>query len=414
MASQPQIHVFNKGDYSSHRLVTLPPTKLEPLSPSSLRLRTKILGLTTNNLTYANMGFALGWWDTYPIPSSASSPFNDRDTYATVAGWGYAEVVESSYPGVEKGASVFGYVHVGSGTWDVSVSDAESGLEGQVLVTSPHRAHLWTIYNRLQILPPLAQLEKERGRETLGWDALMQVLFGTGYNLSTYGFAWSDALRIHPSGEGAWNVEEARLDGAVCVVLNGGGKTGMGFAYAARHNRPKEQQPTTIIGVGSEKSKPLLEKCGFYDDVLLSGDAAKVAQLVKQTAPRKVVLLDFGARPGVFAAYTEALEDAGAPLARFFVGGDNRPAKPQDLMKARGERGEGVQVNANTLREKGIEVGRQKYFEDFDRAWEGFVHQGAIKGTKLVWGEGMEGWESGWEAFCNDKVGGNEGLVYTL
>ncbi|KAF9731361.1 hypothetical protein PMIN01_10378 [Paraphaeosphaeria minitans] len=413
MASETQIHVFDKGNYSNHRLVTLPPTQPEPLPPSSLRLKTKILGLTTNNLTYANMGFALGWWDTYPIPPTAAAPFHDRDTYATVAGWGYAEVVESTFPGAKAGDSVFGYVHVGSGTWDVSGSG--SGLEdGQVLVTSAHRAHLWKIYNRLQVLPPLRQLERDHGRDKLGWDALMQVLFGTGYNLSTYGFAWEDGARIHPSGEGAWSAEEAKLAGAVVVVLNAGGKTGMGFAYAARHGRPQDQQPTTIIGVGSESSKALLEACGFYDEVLLNGDAPKVAELVGKASPGKVALLDFGARPGVFAAYTGALQDTGVPLARFFVGGDNRPAKPQDLMKARGERGEGIQVNANTLREKGIDVGGQKYFEGFDKAWEGFVRQGAIKGTNLVWGEGMEGWARGWEAFCKDEVRGGEGLVYTL
>lgn len=410
MPSPPQIHVFKKGNYTTHHLVTLPPPTPHPLPPSSLRLRTKILGLTTNNLTYANSGFALGWWDTYPIPASAPAPYADRDVYATIAAWGYAEVLETTFPGVEAGAGVFGYVHVGSGEWEVEVCDAGIGVGGQVVVTSAHRKHLWRIYNRVTVVEGLA----ERGRERLGWDALMGVLFGTGYNLSTYGFAWEEGRRIHPMGVGAWSEEDARLDGAVVVVVNGGGKTAMGFAYAVRHARPEAQRPIKIVGVGSEASRSLLGACGFYDEVLLNGDAGKVVGVVEREKPRKVVLLDFGGRPGVMAAYTEALEGAGAPLARFFVGGDNRPATAERLMKASGERGEGCQVNADALREKGIAVGGQKYFEDFEKAWNDFVQQGAIKGMKLVWGEGMEGWAKGWEAFCKDEVRGDEGMVFTL
>lgn len=412
MAQSSVIHVFDQGDYSKHRLVTIPPTDPQPLSPSSLRLRTRILGQTTNNLTYANLGFALGWWDVYPIPENTPAPYNDRSKYATIAGWGYADVLESTVPDVSTGSSVYGYLHVGTGTWDVSIE--QTGMTNQILVTSPHRQHLWKIYNRLSVHPSLEKLEKGNGQDVLGWDALMTALFGTSYNLSTFGFAWDDNLRIHPMGEGEWSAEDANIDNALVVVLNASGKTGMSFAYALRHARPKAHQPRTIVGVGSDKSRPLLEQSGFYDEVLLNGDAERVKELVEKEKPRKVVLLDFGARPGAMASYTETLSSTGVPLARFFVGGDNRPAKPSDLMQARGERGEGVQVNANTLREKGIEVGGEKYFTDFDKAWGGFVKQGAIKGTKLVWNEGMEGWEKGWEAFCKDEVRSDEGRVYRL
>ena len=215
-------------------------------------------------------------------------------------------------------------------------------------------------------------------------------------------------------GEGAWSAEDASLTDALVVVLNGSGKTGMSFAYALRHARPRAHQPRGVVGVCSSKSQTLLEKCGFYDEVLLNDDAEKVKELVEKKRPSKVALLDFGARAGVLEAYTSALSSAGVPLARFFIGGDNSPAKPEDIMKARGQMGEGVQVNANVLREKGIEVGGERYFVDFDKAWEGFKAQGAVKGTQLAWGEGMEGWEKGWEALCKDEVRSDEGRVYRL
>lgn len=415
-STAPQIHVFDQGNYASHRLVTLPTPESSPLAPSSLRLKTRLLGLTTNNLTYANLGFALGWWDIYPIPENAPAPYNDRKKYATIAGWGYADVVESTVPSIPAGKSaVYGYLHVGNGTWNVSVE--ETDVKGHILVTSPHRQHLWKIYNRLTLHPAsVSALEQEKGEKSLAYDPLMLPLFGTGYNLNLCGFAWDEEYRIHPFGEGAWSAEDASLDGAVAVVLNAGGKTGMAFAWAVRHARPEAHQPLSIIGVGSQRSRDLISGCGFYDEVLENGDANRVREIVERKKPAKVVLLDFGARPGVLSSFTDALSapSANVPLQRLFIGGDNRPAAPQELMAARGARGEGVQVNANLLREKGVSAGGEKYFEVHDKAWERFKGEGGVKGMEIVWGEGMEGWERGWEAFCRDEVGSGEGRVYRL
>ncbi|KAK3207335.1 hypothetical protein GRF29_103g690997 [Pseudopithomyces chartarum] len=412
------IHVFEKDDFSKHHLVTLPQTSNEPLGASSLRLRTRILGQTTNNLTYAKLGFAVGWWDIYPIPEHAPAPYNDRSKYATIAGWGYAEVLESTVANVPIGASVFGYLYIGTGTWDVCVEKAE--CEGQYLVKDAYRQRLWKCYNRLSVRGPIYKSDEEKDQiidaDSLGWDALMEVLFATGYNLSTYGFAWEDSDRIHPNGEREWGAEDAELKNSVVVILNASGKTGMSFAYTLRHNRPKESQPKKIVAVGSDKSLAFLEQCGFYDEVLLNEDAEKVKELVERDTPNRVLLFNFGARPGAMASYTSTLSalQSPIPLTCFFVGGDNRPAKVENVMEELAKRGEGVQVNANTLREKGVEIGGDAYFERFDKVWNDFKNQGAIKGTNLVWGKGMVEWEKGWEALCKDEVRGDEGRVYVF
>lgn len=407
------IHVFDKDDFSKHRLVELPSTPIKSLGESSLRLKTRIIGQTTNNLTYAKLGFAMGWWDIYPLSEHTPAPYNDRSRYATIAGWGYAEVLESTIPMVPAGASVYGYVRIGTGSWDVQVEESE--CHGQLFVKDEHRQHVLKVYNRLTLRSSLTE-EHGSAADGRGWDALMEVLFGTGYNLSTYGFAWEDANRIHPAGQGSWSSEDADLRDSLIIILNAGGKTGLSFAYALRQNRPQEHQPAKLVAVGSNKSRPLLKRCGFYDEVLLNEDSEKVEELAEELSPRRVLLFDFGARPGTMASYTSSLNSLKSPIpvTRFFVGGDNRPAKAEDAIRELGGRGEGIQVNANSLREKGMEVGGDSYLQEFDKVWTGFKQGSAEKVMKLVWGEGMEGWANGWEAFCSDNVRADEGRIYRI
>jgi hypothetical protein len=72
-------------------------------------------------------------------------------------------------------------------------------------------------------------------------------------------------------------------------------------------------------------------------------------------------------------------------------------------------------VNASLIREKGIEVGGEKYFEAFYGAWEEFKRR-AIEsgGMELQWGKGVQSWEEGWEALVRDEVRASTGLVYRL
>lgn len=84
MSSAPMLHTFEKVDYSKHHLVTLPPSPPPSLPLSSLRLQSKILGLTTNNFSYARLGHVLGWWDIYPQPDETPAPYNDRTIYACI------------------------------------------------------------------------------------------------------------------------------------------------------------------------------------------------------------------------------------------------------------------------------------------------------------------------------------------
>jgi hypothetical protein len=419
--AQPTIHVLDKADYSKHQAVTLPITPLSPLAPSSLRFQTKILGLTTNNLSYARLGHFMGWYDIYPLPPSTPSPFNNTEKYGRVAGWGYAEILDSTVDGIEAGTSIYGFLSISSASpEDVSIEWATDSqgkkIEGQIVVLDAHRQHLWKIYNRYQLCLALSSLSATKGEDSLGFDALIQPLFGTGYNLSTFAFAWDEEKRIHPSGVVAWSAQDADLRGATVVLLNASGKTGMSFAYALRANRPKEHQPKTVIGVGSPASVEVIEKTGFYDTVVLNDAFASTAQEIQTSGSKRVVLLDFGARPGANEAWKSSLSSLpNIPFTLITVGGEVEPQNAEKAKKRMESRATLNIVNASLIREKGIEVGGEKYFEAFYGAWEEFKRR-AIEngGMELQWGKGVQSWEEGWEALVRDEVRASTGLVYKL
>lgn len=411
----PTIHVLDKENYSRHRLVTLPNESLPPLAPSSIRFRPKTLGLTTNNLTYARLGHLMGWYDIYPLPTNTPAPYNDSETYGRISAWGYADIVESTVPEITPGQTIYGYLPISTGVETVHIEFATHNgqkINDQIIVLDEHRQHLWKIYNRYQVRAPLASLEQTVGLDSLGWDSLMQALFGTSYNLSKFGFAWEDGNKIHPSGAGEWSTSDADLRDATVVVLNASGKTGMAFAYTLRHNRPKEHQPRAIIGVGSPASISTIEKSGFYDKAVLNADTETTVGEIENSRPRRVVFLDFGGRVGANEAWKTALSSTSIPFTLVTVGGEVETQDPEKARNLFANIASLNLVNASLLREKGIEVGGEKYFDEFYRAFDEFKTK--IVGVQLHWAEGLEEWAKGWDAFVRDEVRANTGLVYRI
>lgn len=56
------IHVVSKTDHRQHSVVNIPPSLDQTLPASSLRAKPILLGLTSNNLSYARGGDLLHWY----------------------------------------------------------------------------------------------------------------------------------------------------------------------------------------------------------------------------------------------------------------------------------------------------------------------------------------------------------------
>ena len=122
MASTPVIQVLSKNNYEDQYLISLPNAyPLPPLGPSSIRIKSTILSLTTNNLSYARDGHLLGWWDVHPLPPSIPARYSDPTKFGRISAWGYAEVIESNVSGLQIGTQFYGYLPIGTLPLDMEV-----------------------------------------------------------------------------------------------------------------------------------------------------------------------------------------------------------------------------------------------------------------------------------------------------
>lgn len=430
MASVPVIQVLSRQNYEDQYLVPLPSAlPLPPLAPSSLRISTTIMSLTTNNLTYARYGHMLGWWDVHPLPPSIPASYSDPTAYGRISAWGYGTVLESTLSGPEAsqipvGTQLYGYLPTGTLPVDMLV-EVSKDVPGQFFEISKGRAHLMPIYNRYLFYPSAAAAEE---KESQGINSLFQVLFETGYLMNRFVFAWDPEELVQPSQEmgpasdGApkWTIEDAQIGADTVVLLfAASGKTALAFAHQLKHARPTGSKPGMVVAVGSDSSRAFTEGTGLYDKILAynADSTTDLASELSLNAKSKIVICDFGSRDAAAKRWAEKLKQTYKNVMWLGVGGEVVPDSPEKTMEkfVAGMTSGMIQINASGLRTQAMKVsGEKKYFEEFLKEWTSFKKGGGFRGLRLVWGEGMEAVGKGWEKLCKGEVGPDAGLVFNL
>lgn len=430
----PVIQVLSRRNYEDQHMVSLPDElPLPTLPPSSLRIETSIISLTTNNLTYAKFGHLLGWWDIHLLPKSIPAEFADPEKFGRISGWGYGTVADSTVPEVQVGTQLYGYLPIGTLPVDVEVQ-VDPKVPNQIVVTSKHRQHVLPIYNRYLAYPPANNPEEATKQlQSHAWDSLMQILFETSYLTNRFVFPSNPTELVHPTGKptDGWTLSKGSIEPKTTVILfSPSGKTAVSLAHQLKHARPAGKLPHAIIGVGSSASQPFTEATGLYDKVLTyDADSGDLAMELGLQPDSKLVILDFGARGNAVARWAAKLRPSYKDLVQIDLGVEVGPEPPEKVTeKFIAKRGGGdpansassvstgsLGLNANDLRNQAMEIlGPKKYFEEFLKEWEGFKAQGGVKGLELVWGSGMDDMKRGWESLCRGEVGPNQGLLYKL
>lgn len=312
------VHVVSKLDISQHAVLVPAPADSQELAPSSVRVKTQLITLSSNNLTYAKMGGVLRWWDTYPV-SACPAPYNDASKWGIVPAWGFASIEESNIPELAPGTLLHGYWPTSALSTDLTLQ-ATSPSEHWVEI-SEHRQKLMPLYNLYKVQPTSLSAEKIAaptiGDELnqLGWSAVLQGQ--AGYYLSEYVFSPRKGIEpIHPLGNAAglpWTKDDADVSKSVVVSLAPSGKTGRSFAYFFEQ-KPKELAPLGFLQVTSaveglsratESAAPEFpSKAIGYNNI---SDPASI-EWIRNFRPSKIVVLDFGAREGALDGLIDGIK----------------------------------------------------------------------------------------------------------
>lgn len=202
------------------------------LTDGAVRFRVDTFALTSNNITYAAFGDALGYWNFYPTGDPATG---------TVPVWGFADVTETRCAGVEVGERFYGYWPIADEvTLNPAVVNPSGFIEG-----GQHRSTLSPVYNtyvRCSADPGYTvELEAQQ--------ALLRPLFGTAFMLDDF-------------------LADNDFFGASTVVASSASsKTAYATAYClARRGDAR------VIGLTSEANAEFTRSLGCYDDVLTYDD----------------------------------------------------------------------------------------------------------------------------------------------
>lgn len=428
------IQVLRRDDYSQQTLCTLPAsTPFDELPPSSVRVRTTIIALTVNNLSYAIGGDMLHWWDTYPVPSSLPAPYNDRDQYGIVGAWGFATVLESNITSLVPGTLLRGYLSVS--TLPTVLQLAPAKAKGHWIEGSPHREKLFPLYQRYVVadsVHPATDLASRHSLDSLAWDIMLGILWECGYLLNRLCFPSGRSVKpIHPFGNGQWTSADADLSETAVVLLAASGKTALSFAQQLRDARDPGSGPLTVVAVTSKSATAFLQGTSYHAAVLsydeLKQQPDKLLSAITSKArqpPKRILLCDFGAR-GTVTEDVHRLLQQGAQRAQSSASPANWKVTTLGIgLEARvytgaelagmGERAAKlglVQLNTSGLRDRAMEVfGEDAYFTDVSTQWREFKERGCLPGMKPRWGRGMVG-ENGVEGFWNRLSAKGDGVT---
>lgn len=214
----------NKADLGDTLLAEGPP--IEALNEGEVVLALDRFSLTTNNITYAAYGDAIGYWSVFP---------SGRDGCGMMPVWGFADVVESRAEGVAVGARVFGYFPIA----ERLVVQAEKISRGGFADAAPWRKAVPDIYNRYV----LCAADANYAVELENAEAIFRPLFITSYTAV-------DFLREHDFF-GAKQV----------VVSSASSKTAYGAAWCMA------EDDLALIALTGARNRAFVEGIGAYGQV---------------------------------------------------------------------------------------------------------------------------------------------------
>jgi Protein of unknown function (DUF2855) len=336
---------------------------LDALQAGDVLLQVDRFSFTANNITYAETGDVLRYWQFYPAPVG----------WGIIPVWGHADVIDSRHDAIAPGERLYGF-------WPMAthVRLRPERVDPQRLVDgTAHRRELPAGYNTYQRCAgdPL-------------YDPRYEDLQSLLYGLFSTGFLIDDFLAEH-----------AFFGARMVVISSASSKTACSLA----HQLHRRGQAVEAVGLTSAGNHAFVAGLGLYDRVLTYDQLAQL----DQQAP--AVFVDFAGNGNVrTAVHAHFVDNLTYSMA---VGMSHRDLHPpgKGLPGARPEF-----FFAPTQRQKRAQDwGRDGFAARFGEAWRTFLAsaEGWLKVTRS---SGQEAVERTYLDTLEGKVAPDAGNILSL
>ncbi|NDV90744.1 DUF2855 family protein [Alteromonas sp. 345S023] len=252
----------NQQNLANTRVVTLD-IDTDNLGEDEVLLNVDSFGFSANNITYAALGFKMGYWGFFPA----------AEGYGIVPVWGFATVVASNHNEVKPGEKVFGYL--------------------------PMASH-WVIKAGKAATHGFSDIHEKRKSISPVYDQYLRVANDPGYNLTRE--AWQ--LNFRPLYMTSFVLDDyvASLShGESLLLSSASSKTALGTAQRLKAQKQARNATYQVIGLTSPAKVDMVKQTGCYDKVIGYDNLHKL----DNTLP--YWLLDFAANGGLIDEVTKAL-----------------------------------------------------------------------------------------------------------
>lgn len=212
-----------------------------------------LVSLTTNNITYAAFGDALGYWQFFPTGEAG---------WGHMPAWGFADVVASRAPGVEPGERFFGFFPIASQVRMRPERVGEHGFTDGVA----HRKALVAVYN--QYVRCASDPYYRPRHEAL--QCLLKPLFLTSFLLADF------------------LADNGFMGARQLVVSSASSKTAYGTAVCLEGSGPAR-----LVALTSPRNLDFVERLGCYRE------AVTYDQLAGLPVDDPTLYLDFSGDPAL-------------------------------------------------------------------------------------------------------------------
>ena len=250
---------------------------INDLQQDEVLLETDSFGFSANNITYAALGFKMGYWGFFPAKYNNDS----SDTgFGIVPVWGFATVKASRHSDIEVGEKVFGYLPMAS-HWVI-----KAGKVAPHCFSDVHEARksISPVYD--QYLRCAADPGYDKNREA--WQLNFRPLYMTSFVLDDY-------------------VAE-KADNKILLLSSASSKTALGTAQLLKDQKHSRKATYRVVGLTSTNNVDTVSNSGCYDAVYSYDELAEFSKDVG--GEENVWLLDFAANGTLINNLAKQLGDS--------------------------------------------------------------------------------------------------------